>query len=347
MDEYKNRKASPKRANTVRSDTQRRLRQHVRLARVLQILGLIQSRGRWNAKAIASELECSERTVYRDMEVLEYAGIPWFFDEHDQCYRLRPEYRFAVPSLTPDEVLGQVVAAKLSDRVELGLNPGVRSTTQKLTHDLSLPLQQTLNDAQKLVEVLGMKLVDHSKHQQELKTIQQALLAGRQLSATYQSPYDSQPVKFRLHPYRLCLIKNAWYLIGRMESEDTPRTFRVARFKSLRLLNHACIRDENFQLDDYFGHAWSVFRGNERHAVRLRFLPPASRIVLETQWHHTQKSHSERDGSLVMTFEVDGLEEILNWILGWAGKVQVLAPDELKVRHWERLEEALDLNSRG
>ena len=48
----------------------------------MKVLELIQSRGRWNAKAIAAELECGEvRTVYRDLETLEFAGIPWHYDE--------------------------------------------------------------------------------------------------------------------------------------------------------------------------------------------------------------------------------------------------------------------------
>ncbi|MCA9234565.1 MAG: helix-turn-helix domain-containing protein, partial [Planctomycetales bacterium] len=59
-----------------RSDRDRRVRQHDRIARVLNILNLIQSRGRWNAQAIAEELGCSQRTVYRDLQVLEFAGVP-------------------------------------------------------------------------------------------------------------------------------------------------------------------------------------------------------------------------------------------------------------------------------
>ena len=72
-----------------------------RIARVLRVLELIQSRGRWNMKAIVQELEYSERTIYRDLQLLELAGIPWFFDEHEQCYRVRPDCRFPFGSVVP------------------------------------------------------------------------------------------------------------------------------------------------------------------------------------------------------------------------------------------------------
>ncbi len=42
-----------------RPDRDRRVRQNERMARVLKTLELIQSRGRWNAKAIAEEIGCS------------------------------------------------------------------------------------------------------------------------------------------------------------------------------------------------------------------------------------------------------------------------------------------------
>lgn len=80
-----------------RADRDRRVNQAERLRRVLGVLQLIQSRGRYNARAIAEELSCSKRTVYRDLEVLNYAGVTHYFDEVEQCYRVATDCR--LPSL--------------------------------------------------------------------------------------------------------------------------------------------------------------------------------------------------------------------------------------------------------
>ena len=61
-----------------RPDADRRVRQADRIARVLRVLELIQSRGRWTRKAIAEELEVSIRTVYRDLDVLRFLGVPYY-----------------------------------------------------------------------------------------------------------------------------------------------------------------------------------------------------------------------------------------------------------------------------
>src|SRR3954469_17234821 len=76
-----------------RTDAERRTRQSDRLARVLRLLQLIHGPGQWNAPAIAKKLGCSERTVFRDLQTLKAAGVPWVFDEYSQSYRIREGYR--------------------------------------------------------------------------------------------------------------------------------------------------------------------------------------------------------------------------------------------------------------
>src|SRR4051812_2272417 len=97
-----------------RPDSQRRLQQAIRLARVLRLLECIQSRGRWNVASLAAELECSPRTVHRYLDALELAGVPWTFDRKDDSYHVLPDYRFPVVSLSNDELLGQAIATAIT-----------------------------------------------------------------------------------------------------------------------------------------------------------------------------------------------------------------------------------------
>jgi predicted DNA-binding transcriptional regulator YafY len=80
-----------------RTDAERRLRQCERLSRLLRVLHYISGPGRWDADALAKELECSRRTIHRLLQTLSLAGVPWYFDESAKAYRIRAGFRSYLP----------------------------------------------------------------------------------------------------------------------------------------------------------------------------------------------------------------------------------------------------------
>lgn len=98
-----------------RTDADRRARQCERLSRLLRILKLIMGPGRWDAEALARELECSRRTVYRDLQTLSMAGVPWQYDDNLQAYRVLPGFKFpALPGSPSSDALQSLTADLLS-----------------------------------------------------------------------------------------------------------------------------------------------------------------------------------------------------------------------------------------
>ncbi|HMO35603.1 MAG TPA: HTH domain-containing protein [Gemmatales bacterium] len=88
-----------------RPGTDRRVRQSENLAHVIRVYQLIHSRnGPWNPKTITRELCCSERTVYRDLQILSMAGVPWFFDDICDTYRVTPGFKFPGLPSEPESV---------------------------------------------------------------------------------------------------------------------------------------------------------------------------------------------------------------------------------------------------
>ena len=329
-----------------RSDADRRARQSDRIGRVWNVLQLILGRGRHDAGEIAHELGCSERTVYRDLNVLEMAGIPWYYDEAARSYRVRPGWQFPILKLTDDELLGQAAATVVANTPGLRIGQGAGATTRKLAATLSDEDKQRLDDAEQLISVLDLKLADHSRSQEAIRAIQWALLERRQLTGQYASPYQEKSVKLTLTPFRLCLVQQAWYLIARPANEDRPKTYRVQQFKTLRRVDTPADVPEDFDLKQYFGNAWGVYRGDESFDVELRFSKETAPFVLETTWHPTQQTNKHADGTVTMQFKVDGLEEMLWWLLGWSGGVRVIKPEKLRLMLVEELQKALTLNSK-
>ena len=87
---------------------------------------------------------------------------------------------------------------------------------------------------------------------------------------------------------------------------------------------------EDFDLKDYLGNAWGVYRGAQTYDIEIRFSCEAAYLVTETLWHSTQTVQRHKDGTVTLGFRVDGLNEIVHWLLGWSGRVSVVQPPELR-----------------
>ena len=339
------RKQSKSRDRKRRPDSERRVRQSVRVARVLRLLELLQSRGKRNASELARTLECSVRTIHRDLGVLELVGIPWEYVQKDGSYRIAHNgFCFPVLNLTDEELIGQAVATALADAPGLNIGAGAAPATRKIGATSGERTRQTLDAAGSMISVLNLKLGDISQHRQIIRTVQQALIECRQLAGEYRSPYEPAAVQLKLHPYRLALIKEAWYLIARPTDENEARTYRISRFTKLTPLTIPADVPKDFNLKAYFGKAWGVYRGKKVYSVEIMFAADVAGVVTETKWHTTQQVHQHDDGSVTLNFEVAGLPEIANWIMRWSDQAKVIKPPELQRLIRERLKTALARN---
>ena len=330
-----------------RPDSDRRLRQASRFSRIHRVLELIQGRAGYGVKEIASVLECSERTIFRDLNVLELAGIPCFYDEDHQRYRVRPGYHFPAMNLNDEEFIGQATATVITNAPGLDVTKGAAPTTRKLWAASREQASKLLEAVEKVTAVLDLKLADHSRSHETIRTIQWALWQGRNLTGTYASPYESEPKRLDLHPYRLCLVRQGWYLIARPNHSDRPQTYRVTRFQILHPADTPSVVPDDFDLKAYFGNAWGVYRGAQSYEVVVQFIREAAELVTETIWHSTQTVERHDDGSVTLSFTVDGLNEVVHWVLGWSDRARVLRPEALRLLVLKHLEQATALNQSG
>ena len=79
-------------------------------------------------------------------------------------------------------------------------------------------------------------------------------------------------------------------------------------------------------------HASPKISEGKYYNVHLHFTPKVAGNVAEVKWHRSQRVEWNDDGSIEFYVRVDGLGEIIWWILGYGDQVKVIAPAILAKR---------------
>jgi predicted DNA-binding transcriptional regulator YafY len=120
-----------------------------RIHRLLKILTLIQGGSGWTTRRLAQECGTTERTIYRDLNMLGSAGIPYFFDRQKNSYTIRRDFFMPPVQMTLEEVLALVALGEQIGGAEQvpHLNAATRAIA-KIRGQLPPALQQELHDAE-------------------------------------------------------------------------------------------------------------------------------------------------------------------------------------------------------
>lgn len=304
-----------------------------RLARLIQYITLFRGQASWNARRLAERFGCSRRNIYRDLALLELAGVPFYYDPdfgEGGGFRIRPDYFFPTVQLNQQECIDLAVLTRgVATGHGIPLLDSATEVRDKLMATVPAKHQDTIRTASELFEILSLRLADHSKCRGVMLAFQEALLLRRQLEGIYQSPREKRPVKVRLQPRRVFLTSICWYAVCYDNDAKENRLYRLARFKDVRVTKQAMTVPEEFSLREFLGNAWTVYRGDRDWPVEILFDPEAAPLVSEVRWHETQKLLPQKNGSVIFQATVSGFEEIKYWILNWGPRATVLKPREL------------------
>ncbi len=302
-----------------------------RVERLFKLIQLLQSGRQFSANDLAEHTGVDRRTVFRDLQLLKRTGVPFVYDRRSQRYRADGRHVLPPLTLTHD----QAIALLMAVRATLGnpILPDAQSATIAAMKIESMLPPAILDHCGPLIEHMEIRtnrVSDPRSLAAVLPVLQQAMAQSRNLRVHYDSYYEGRTINVVLSPYRVLFINRGWYLIAFQQDAQAIRTFKVERIIDMTVMDETFTRDPDFNLDDYFGNAWLMIRGETRYHVKIRFLPTVAGNVEEVQWHKTQTTSFAPDGSMIFEVDVDGVHEISWWVLGYGDQAIVLEPLELR-----------------
>ncbi len=304
-----------------------------RVQRLLELINAMRSGQAYTADELASKLNVSRRTIFRDLQMLERSGVPSRYDVSRHGYRIDEWYFLPPVSLSLHEALALYMAAsKISSYQTFPLYAEAASAVEKVLQSLPAGMRTMCTNLAEGVDVRWPAMADTTAIRQTFQRLQDASLACRKVRLGYDSYYEKREIEVILRPYVQALLNRAWYVIGYCEAHCQVRTFNLDRVLSVELLDETFAKPASFSLESHLGKSWALIREGREYAVRLRFTPKVAGNVEEIIWHPTQRTERADDGSLIFEVDVDGLTEISWWIMGYGDQVTVERPVELRKR---------------
>ena len=312
-----------------------------RVHRLLRLITLLQSGRPRSVPELMEELNVSRRTLFRDLNMLELAGVP-YYHEAGRGYRINRGFFLPPISLTVPETLGLMMLGKsIGSQRNRPFASAALSAVYKLICTVPEPIRSVCGDMMARVSVdPGGEIVGDREHE-HYGALQQCIDECRACHIVYHSPVENGALACELHPYALHFAARAWYVLGHSPAHEEVRIFKLARISELEILECYFNRPDDFHVQDKLGKAWQLIPEGKEYEVELEFSARVGQNVAEVRWHPSQTHELLDDGRCRMCFTVDGLNEIAWWICGYADQVKILKPDALRERVRQMLEAAL------
>jgi predicted DNA-binding transcriptional regulator YafY len=285
----------------------------------------------------ARKLDCTVRTIWRDLAALQKAGFPLYDDKgadgRRSLWKLEEKFTLGLPvKLSLAETAALVMSRDLLRPTGAGaLGAEVASAFDKIGRVLSRDALCLLDQMRDIIGVrtVGAKL--QAPAAEHVALIQKALLERRRLEMRYYSMSRDEENRRRVDPYHLTVFEGGFYLVGYCHLRRTERIFAVERIRELKIFTTHFTIQSGFEAEEYLKHAWGIVKG-EIVPVRVMFSRSVARYVRDRSWHPSQQLRELPDGRLEMRLRVADTLEVRRWILGYGPDAEVVEPSGLRER---------------
>ena len=264
----------------------------MKASRLISLLLLLQTRGGMTAQELADQLEVSVRTVYRDVESLQFAGVPVYSDRGPLGgYRLVDGYRTRLTGLTGDEADALFLAGIPGPAAELGLGSVVAAAELKVLAALPAEMSSRVASLRERFHLDAPSWFHGQESVPFLSAIAAAVWEDRRLQIRYMR-WKGETTR-TIDPLGLILKSGMWYLVA--GAVNQVRIYRVSRILTLVELDENFVREPSFDLAGFWAQGAEDFEKTifqDEAVLRLsakglaelglRVSEPATRAALES-----------------------------------------------------------------
>lgn len=287
----------------------------MKIDRLMGIVVYLLNHGRTSAQRLAEEFEVSSRTIVRDLEALDRAGIPiQSFYGVDGGYQLMEDYVFEK----------QIASLNEYDWIITALQGMASAYTNKNLEQTLAKIQSIAPTKTNAVSVDFGVATEDTKINQQLTLLEDAIEKQYMVRFSYTNSHDE--VKERLvEPVQLQYKWYNWYLIAYHEKYQDYCMFKLVRMDNLEVTD---IKNTKFH------NLTEIMLKDSKETVwNIKLYGKASIKAKCREYLNGQITKEFENGDFEFCFSVPEHEAF--WygvLLSFGNKVKIIDPIELKER---------------
>lgn len=303
-----------------------------RVARLITILNLARSHtgpkplGR---QAFAEACACHPRTIQRDLEVLDEAGLPLTYDRASQTYQLgSSDWNLPTLPLSAEDTVALALARALLTDPALPQQAAIAAALDKLTAALPPALQALTRDAASAV-LPGQAPRDYSHA--PLASLVTACARRQSVEIDYQSRSSGRRAWRLVDPYAVESREGRfWELHGWCHTRGAILTFALDQVLGLRETGERfMVRPEWAEFAGASGIIGGL-RGGTPVSVEVEFAPAVASYALARRWPAGLSITSLPGGCARLAGTVQGVAGLIPELLRWRRHARVVGGSELR-----------------
>ena len=305
----------------------------MKIDRIISIILTLLQEDRVSSKKLAETYEVSQRTIFRDLETINSAGVPIVsFTGVNGGAEILKEFKIEKGFFNEKDLT----------HILLGLSSISTISDKELVNTISkiksfIPKEKTKEVERKSTQIsVDLKSWNGNKVlYQNLDLIKKAFNEYKLVSFRYVDK-DGKLSDRTVEPYQLILKDGIWYLKGFCLEKFDFRTFKILRIKSL-VIKEEIFKPRDFILEDLSGDNWI-----EKHIFPIKIEIDES--ILDRILERCDEEAIEKldNGNYIVDFPFVDDDYAFDVLLSYGNKCKCLEPQWVKDKYLKKLREILE-----
>jgi predicted DNA-binding transcriptional regulator YafY len=182
---------------------------------------------------------------------------------------------------------------------------------------------------------------DYSASAEIIEELSLAIIERTICNIRYHTFSDDKVKEYDIQPLHFFEREGGLYLLVTVPTYGDVRTLAVERIKAAEGTGQSFAYPEGFDPEEYLASAFTLYF-EEPVEVRIRFAASQARYIRERVWAKEQKIQEADDGSVFLTINTSGWDDIKSWAMSFGVNAEVMEPIKMRQEIATELSAALE-----